>query len=68
MARIEEIRSHSHVLTPGRYVGAKDIEDDDVPFAERFAILRAKLDAQFAEANKLTATIRDKLAGVAVDG
>jgi len=32
-ATLEEIRAHSHVLTPGRYVGAADAEDDDVPFA-----------------------------------
>ena len=56
------------MLTPGRYVGAADVEDDDVPFAERFAALRAKLEEQFAEAEKLTATIRAKLAGVGVDG
>ena len=28
----DEIASHGHVLTPGRYVGAADLEDDDVPF------------------------------------
>ena len=57
-AKLDEIRGHNHVLTPGRYVGAADVEDDDVPFAERFAALRAKLEEQFAEADKLTATIR----------
>ena len=62
-AKLEEIRGHNHVLTPGRYVGAADVEDDDVPFAERFAALRAKLEEQFAEADKLTAMIREKLAG-----
>lgn len=66
-AILDEIRRHTHVLTPGRYVGAADIEDDDVPFEERFAVLRKKLDEQFAEADKLTATIRSKLAGIAVD-
>jgi type I restriction enzyme M protein len=66
--KLEEIRGHNHVLTPGRYVGAADIEDDDVPFAERFATLRAKLNEQFAESERLTATIRAKLAGVGVDG
>jgi type I restriction enzyme M protein len=67
-AKLDEIRGHNHVLTPGRYVGAADVEDDDVPFPERFAALRAKLDEQFLEAEKLTATIRTKLAGVGVDG
>jgi type I restriction enzyme M protein len=65
---LEEIRGHGHVLTPGRYVGAADVEDDDRPFAERFAALRAKLDEQFAEANRLTVVIREKLAGVSSDG
>ena len=43
-AKLEEIRNHNHILTPGRYVGAVDVEDDDVPFAERFRSLRAKLE------------------------
>ena len=53
-----------HVLTPGRYVGAADVEDDGVPFPERFAALRATLEEQFAESERLTAVIRDKLASV----
>ncbi len=63
-AKLDEIRGHNYVLTPGRYVGAADLDDDDVPFPERFAALRAKLDGQFAEAATLTATIRSRLAGV----
>jgi type I restriction enzyme M protein len=39
---LEEIRGHGHVLTPGRYVGAAAIEDDGVPFAERFAALEGE--------------------------
>jgi len=66
-ASVEEIKSHNHLLTPGRYVGAMDIEDDDMPFAERFAALREKLNEQFLEAEKLTSTIRQKLAKVDVD-
>jgi type I restriction enzyme M protein len=65
-AKLNEIRRHSHVLTPGRYVGAKDIEDDDLPFAERFAPLKLELEEQFAEADKLTATIRAKSLGIAL--
>jgi type I restriction enzyme M protein len=63
-ASIEEIRSHGHVLTPGRYVGAEAAAEDGTPFAERFAALQAQLEAQFAEAEELTATIRARLAGV----
>jgi type I restriction enzyme M protein len=65
-ATLEEIRAHGHVLTPGRYVGAAEAEEDDVPFEESFAALQAKLETQFAEANRLTATIRERLAGVLV--
>lgn len=65
-ATLEEIRGHGHVLTPGRYVGAADVEEDDVPFEERFAALQGKLETQFAEADRLTATIRERLAGVLV--
>jgi type I restriction enzyme M protein len=67
-AKLEEIRSHSHVLTPGRYVGAADVEDDDVPFAERFAALKAKLEGQLRETENLSLAIRSKLGGVLIDG
>ncbi len=67
-AKLDEIRAHHHVLTPGRYVGAADAEDDGVLFEERFAALQEKLERQFAEADQLTATIRAKLAGVGVNG
>jgi type I restriction enzyme M protein len=63
-ASLEAIKGHGYVLTPGRYVGAADIEDDEVPFAERLAVLRTRLDEQFADAEKLVGTIRSKLAGV----
>ena len=52
----EEIAGYGYVLTPGRYVGAAVEEDDDVPFVERFAALREKLEEQFAEGDRLTAT------------
>jgi type I restriction enzyme M protein len=64
-AKLEEIRGHNHVLTPGRYVGASDIEEDDVPFEERFAALQAKLETQFSEAETLTRKIRTVLGALA---
>lgn len=63
-ATLEEIRAHGHVLTPGRYVGAADVEDDEVPFGERFATLEAMLASQFAEADQLTRKIRKNLSGI----
>jgi type I restriction enzyme M protein len=67
-ATLEEIKAHGYVLTPGRYVGAADVEDDDVSFAERFAALRAKLEEEFAKSDELTASIRARMAGVSFDG
>jgi type I restriction enzyme M protein len=63
----EEVRAHGHVLTPGRYVGAEAAEEDDMPFPERFGALRARLEEQFVEGERLTATIREKLAGIVAD-
>jgi type I restriction enzyme M protein len=56
-AQMDEIRAHNHVLTPGRYVGAEDVLDDDVRFAERLALLSAKLRDQFRQSEQLTAQI-----------
>ena len=61
-----EIAEQGHVLTPGRYVGAEAVEEDDTPFPERFAALQAQLEGQFAESERLTGEIRERLAGVVV--
>ena len=64
-ASLEEIKGHGYVLTPGRYVGAADVEDDGVGFEKRFETLKAQLDNQFAEARELEATIATRLKDVA---
>jgi type I restriction enzyme M protein len=63
-ASLEDIKAHAYVLTPGRYVGAADVEDDGVPFLQRFSGLRTQLEEQFSEADRLKAAILDKLAMV----
>ena len=63
-ATLEEIKKHDFVLTPGRYVGAADEEDDGIPFAEKMADLTAKLSEQFAESAKLEAEIKANLKGL----
>jgi len=60
-ADLEEIREHGYVLTPGRYVGAEEQEDDGVPFEEKMAELTAKLYEQFEEAHRLEAEIKKNL-------
>jgi len=56
-ANLEDIRKHSHVLTPGRYVGAEALEDDGEPFEEKMAGLAAMLREQQTEAARLDAAI-----------
>ena len=58
---LEEIRTHSHVVTPGRYVGAAAEQSDDGQFEERFAELRETLEAQFGEAQTLSDLIQEQL-------
>jgi type I restriction enzyme M protein len=60
-ATLEEIRKHSHVLTPGRYVGAEAQEDDGEPFEEKMKRLSATLREQQAEAARLDAAIAANL-------
>lgn len=58
---LKEIAAHGHVLTPGRYVGAEEIEDDGVPFEEKMAELSAELYEQMSEAEELDDAIRRNL-------
>ncbi|MBI1856284.1 MAG: N-6 DNA methylase, partial [Chloroflexi bacterium] len=58
---IEEIRAQGYVLTPGRYVGAAELEEDDEPFDEKIARLTKELEGQFEESEKLEHFIRAKL-------
>ncbi|MEK7685535.1 MAG: class I SAM-dependent DNA methyltransferase [Verrucomicrobiota bacterium] len=60
-AKLDEIRAHGHVLTPGRYVGAADIEDDSEPFEQKMKRLTATLDEQFSESARLEKAIRQNL-------
>ena len=47
--------------TPGRYVGAEEVEDDGEPFEEKMKRLVTKLEEQFAEGAKLEKAIRENL-------
>jgi type I restriction enzyme M protein len=63
-----EITVHGYVLTPGRYVGAEAVEDDDEPFDEKMKRLTGTLYDQFAESRKLEKAIRKNLEGLGYGG
>jgi len=67
-ATIDEIRGHGHVLTPGRYVGAAEVEEDDEPFEEKMKRLTGQLEEQFAEGARLEKAIRENLKGLGYGG
>jgi type I restriction enzyme M protein len=52
-ATIEEIREHNHILTPGRYVGAAEAEEDDEPFEDKMQLLTTTLLEQMEESSRL---------------
>ena len=60
-AKVEEVREHGFVLTPGRYVGAEAQEEDDEPFEERMKRLVAQLKEQQAEGKRLDREIEQNL-------
>ena len=63
-ATIEDIREHEYVLTPGRYVGIEDVEDDGIPFDEKMESMTAELAELFAKSRKLEDEIRKNLGGI----
>ena len=63
-ATTEEIVKQEYILTPGRYVGTAEEEDDGVPFAQKMEELTATLSEQFKESARLEAIIKKNLAGL----
>jgi type I restriction enzyme M protein len=63
-ATLAEIEKHNFVLTPGRYVGIPDEEEDGVLFEDKMASLTAELAAQMKEAEELDKEIKVQLAKV----
>ena len=59
--QLDDIAKHGFVLTPGRYVGAEEQEEDDEPFVKKYPRLLAELEANFEEAERLSAIVRRQL-------
>jgi len=60
-AKLEEVQKHSYVLTPGRYVGIPDEEDDGIPFEEKMTKLTKELAEQMKEEKRLDKEIQKQL-------
>ncbi len=60
-SKIDEIRNNNYILTPGRYVGTEDEEDDDEEFQEKMDILTKELAQQMADSRRLDEEIRKNL-------
>ncbi len=60
-AKIEDIRKHGYVLTPGRYVGAEAAEDDGEPFEDKMKRLTVQLSQQIDESARLDQEIKKNL-------
>ena len=64
IATIEEIAKQDYILTPGRYVGIKEQEDDGEPFEEKMARLTSELSGLFEKSHELEAEIRKNLGAI----
>jgi type I restriction enzyme M protein len=63
-AERDEVEKHGFILTPGRFVGIKDVIDDGVPFEEKMQKLTSTLKEQFAKEEVMNAEIKKQLAKI----
>lgn len=63
-ASLEEVRGHEYILTPGRYVGVEEAEEDVEPFEEKMTRLTAELAEMFAKSHKLEEEIKRRLGAI----
>ena len=64
VASLEDIAKQDYILTPGRYVGIEEQEDDGEPFEEKMARLTSELSDMFAKAHELEDEIRKKFGAI----
>ena len=60
----EEIAKQDYILTPGRYVGIEEQQEDGEPFVEKMARLTGELSDLFAQSHKLETEIRQMLGAI----
>lgn len=64
VASLEDVKNQDYILTPGRYVGIAETEDDGEPFEEKMARLTTELGELFAKGHELEAEIKKQLASI----
>lgn len=64
IATLQDIADHDYILTPGRYVGMEDIDDDDEPFGDKMTRLMANLINMFDRSHTLERDILEKLEAI----
>jgi len=62
--KLDEIRKHEHILTPGRYVGTEDAEEDSEEFDKKMKRLTSELSEQFKKSKELEDEIKKNLKGI----
>lgn len=67
VASIEDIAKQDYILTPGRYVGIAEQEDDGEPFEEKMARLTSEISKCFEESNRLQEEIKKNLEALGYD-
>jgi len=66
-ATIKEVEDNNFVLTPGRYVGTEEVEDDGVSFDEKVSEISDNLKSHFEESILLQERIRQNLKKVGIE-
>lgn len=66
-ASLKEVEENSFVLTPGRYVGVEEEEDDGIPFEVKVEAITSDLSKQFAESIELQQKIKDNLGKIGIE-
>ena len=64
VATTAQIAEQDYILTPGRYVGIEDQEDDGEPFNEKMKRLTSELSDLFAKSHELEAQIKKNLKAI----
>ena len=67
VADIQAIDAQDYILTPGRYVGIEEQEDDGEPFDEKMKRLTSELSDMFKKSHELENEIREKLGAIGYD-